>query len=129
MKKIVKKATVLTLFIGVTALICAVQASVAYVVNSGIYYRGDFIDDPVLILLPGQQGAIEKSFVRDGVDQAYRLTVTVKPIDQSNINISADLELAGDSLPVSRTLKLGQPEQARQGALELDLLVEQSLSE
>ena len=124
-----KKVTVLAVFFGVTALICAVQASVAYVVNSGIYYRGDFIDDPVLILLPGQQGAIEKSFVRDGVDQAYRLTFTVKPIDQASIHISADLELAGDSLPVSRSLKLGQPEQARQGALELDLLVEQSLSE
>ena len=51
-----KKVTVLAVFFGVTALICAVQASVAYVVNSGIYYRGDFIDDPVLILLPGQQG-------------------------------------------------------------------------
>ena len=124
-----KKVTVLALFVGVTSLICAAQANVAYVVNSGIYYQGDFIDDPALILLPGQQGAIEKSFVRDGVDHAYRLTVTVKPIDQANINISADLELAGDSLPVSRTLKLGQPEQARQGALELDLLVEQSLSE
>lgn len=124
-----KKVTVLALFVGVTALICAVQANVAYVVNSAIYYRGDFIDDPALILLPGQQSAIEKSFVRDGVDQAYRLTVTVKPIDQANIHISADLELAGDSLPVSRTLQLGQPEQARQGALELDLLVEQSLSE
>ena len=124
-----KKVTVLALFVGVTSLICAVEASAAYVVNSGIYYQGGFIDAPVLILLPGQQGAIEKSFVRDGVDYAYRLTVTVKPIDQANINISADLELAGDSLSVSRTLKLGQPEQARQGALELDLLVEQSLSE
>ena len=124
-----KKVTALALFIGVTALICAAQTNVAYVVNSGIYYQGDFIDDPALILLPGQQGAIEKSFVRDGVDQAYRLTVTVKPIDQANININADLELAGDSLSVSRTLKLGQPEQARQGARELDLLVEQSLSE
>ena len=124
-----KKVTVLAVFFGVTALICAVQANVAYVVNSAIYYQGGFIDDPVLILLPGQQGAIEKSFVRAGVDQAYRLTVTVKPIDQANIHISADLELAGDSLPVSRALKLGQPEQARQGARELDLLVEQSLSE
>lgn len=124
-----KKVTVLAVFVGVISLICAVQASVAYVVNSGIYYQGDFIDDPVLMLLPGQQGAIEKSFVRDGVDHAYRLTVTATPIDQANINISADLELAGDSLPVSRTLKLGQPEQARQGALELDLLVKPSLSE
>ena len=124
-----KKVTVLALFIGVTSLICAAQASVAYVVNSGIYYQGDFIDDPVPILLPGQQGAIEKSFARDGVDQAYRLTVTVKPIDQASINISAELELAGGSLPVSRILKLGQPGQARQGARELDLLVEQSLSE
>ena len=111
-----KKVTVLALFIGVTSLICAAQASVAYVVNSGIYYQGDFIDDPVPILLPGQQGAIEKSFARDGVDQA-------------SINISAELELAGGSLPVSRILKLGQPGQARQGARELDLLVEQSLSE
>lgn len=124
-----KKVTVLAVFVGVISLICAVQASLAYAVNSGIYYQGDFIDDPVLILLPGRQGAIEKSFVRDGVDHAYRLTVTATPIDQANINISADLELAGDSLPVSRTLKLGQPEQARQGALELDLLVKQSLSE
>ena len=124
-----REVTVLAVFVGVISLICAVQASVAYAVNSGIYYQGDFIDDPVLILLPGQQGAIEKSFVRDGVDHAYRLTVTVTPIDQANINISADLELAGDSLPVSRALKLGQPEQARQGALELDLLVKPSLSE
>lgn len=117
-----KKVTVLAFFIGVISLICPVQASVAYVVNSAIYYQGDFIDDSVLILVPGQQGAIEKSFVRDGVDHAYRLTITVKPIDQANINISADLELAGDRLPVSRTLKLGQPEQARQGARELHLL-------
>ena len=67
-----KKVTVLALFIGVTSLICPVQASVACMVNSGIYYRGDFIDDPVLILLPGQQGAIEKSFVRDGVDNELK---------------------------------------------------------
>ena len=129
MRKATVKVTVLALFIGATSLICAVQASVAYVVNSRIYYQGDFIDDPVLILLPGQQGAIEKSSARDGVDRAYRLTVTVKPIDQTNINISANLELAGDRLPVSRIVQLGQPGQARQGALELDLLVEQSLSE
>ena len=121
-----KKFTVLSFLLGFASVTSNAQAGDAYVVNSGIYYSGDFIDDPVLMLLPGQQGAVEKSFVRDGVDRAYRLAITVNPIDQVNITISASLELADDSLSVSRILKLGQPGQARKGARELDLLVEKS---
>ena len=121
-----KKFTVLSFLLGFAAVTSTAQAGDAYVVNSGIYYSGDFIDDPVLMLLPGQQGAVEKSFVRDGVDRAYRLAITVNPIDQINITISASLELAGDSLSVSRILKLGQPGQARKSVSELELLVEKS---
>ena len=96
----------------------------AYMVNAGIYYKGALIDTPTLMLLPGREGAIERSFGEDGADQAYRLAVTVNPIDEADMNIAADLELAGDSLSLSRVLKLGQPEQVKQGARELDLRVE-----
>ena len=129
-----KKLIAGTLLIGFTSAISppraedayAVEAAyvATYVVSAGIYYKGALIDTPTLMLLPGQEGAIERSFGEDGADEAYRLAVTVNPIDEADMNIAADLELAGDSLSLSRVLKLGRPEQVKQGARELDLRVE-----
>lgn len=124
-----KKLIAGTLLIGFTSVISPLRAEDAYVVNAGIYYKGALIDTPTLVLLPGQEGAIERSFGEDGADQAYRLAVTVKPIDEADINLAADLELAGDGLSLTRVLKLGQPGQIKQGARELDLLVEKSRAE
>ena len=112
------------LLAGVISVIFTAQAEDAYVVSAGIYYKGALIDTPTLMLLPGQEGAIERSFGEDRADEVYRLAVTVKPINEADMNIAADLELAGDSLSLSRVLKLGRPEQVKQGARELDLRVE-----
>lgn len=126
MKKLIAGA----LLIGFSCLISPALAGDAYVdayvVNSGIYYKGALIDTPTLLLLPGREGAIERSFGEDGADQAYRLAVTVKPIDETSINLAADLELAGDSLSLDRVLKLGQPARVKRGAREFDFLVEKS---
>ena len=128
-----KKLIAGTLLIGFTSAISPPRAEDAYVatyvVSAGIYYKGALIDTPTLVLLPGQEGAIERSFGEDGADEVYRLAVTVKPINEADMNIAADLELAGDSLSLSRVLKLGRPEQVKQGARELDLRVEKSRAE
>ena len=55
---------------------------------------------------------------------AYRLAITVHPIDDANINIVANLKLAGESLSLSMVLELGQPGQIRTGTRRLDLIVE-----
>lgn len=114
-----KKFITLALFLGFASPI--LQADDAYVVNSGIYYNETLIAKPVLTVLPGQQATIEASFAED---DAYRLAITVHPIDDANINIVANLKLAGESLSLSMVLELGQPGQIRTGTRRLDLIVE-----
>ncbi len=113
-----KKLITLALLLGFMAM---PKADDSYVVNTAIYYQNALIADPVLMVLPGQEAAIEASYTEE---DAYRLALTVTPLANKKIDIAAHLKLAGEELSFSIVLKPGQLGQIRTGPRGLGLMVE-----
>lgn len=117
-----KKLITLVVLLGLAAMARADDAhDHGYVVNAAIYHNETLIATPVLRVLPGEEAGIEASYSEQA---AYRLTLTVAPIDDTRLDIAARLKLAGEALAFSLILKPGQAGEIKIGARRLDLLVE-----
>ena len=93
----------------------------AWLVNAAIYHNQTLIATPALKVLPGKAAGIEASCSeRD----AYRLTLTVTPINDTKLNIAARLQLAGEDLTFAMRLKPGQAGAIKTGATALDLMAQ-----
>lgn len=95
----------------------------AWLVNAAIYHNQTLIATPALKVLPGKEAGIEASCSeRD----AYRLTLTVTPINDTRLDIAARLQLAGQDLTFAMRLKPGQAGAIKTGATALDLMAQKS---
>ena len=93
----------------------------AWLVNAAIYHNQTLIATPALKVLPGKEAGIEACCSeRD----AYRLTLTVTPINDTKLNIAARLQLAGEDLTFAMRLKPGQAGAIKTGATALDLMAQ-----
>lgn len=115
-----KKLITLVVLLGLAATTRA-DDDHGYVVNAAIYHNETLIATPVLRVLPGEEAGIEASYSEQA---AYRLTLTVAPVDDTRLDIAARLKLAGEALAFSLILKPGQAGEIKIGAIGLDLLVE-----
>lgn len=95
----------------------------AWLVNAAIYHNQTLIATPALKVLPGKAAGIEASCSEQ---DAYRLTLTVTPIDDTKLNIAARLQLAGEDLTFAMRLKPGQAGAIKTGATALDLMAQKS---
>ena len=93
----------------------------AWLVNAAIYHNQTLIATPALKVLPGKAAGIEASCSEQ---DAYRLTLTVTPIDDTKLNIAARLQLAGEDLTFAMRLKPGQAGAIKTGATALDLMAQ-----
>ena len=116
-----KKFITLVVLLGLAATARADDAhDHSYMVNAAIYYNETLIATPMLRVLPGEEAGIEASYSEQA---AYRLTLTVAPVDDTRLDIAARLKLAGEELAFSLILKPGQAGEIKIGARGLDLLV------
>lgn len=92
----------------------------SYVVNAAIYHHQTLIATPMLRVLPGEEAGIEASY---SAQDAYRLTLTVSPVDDTRLDIAARLKLAGEALAFTVILKPGQAAEIKIGARGLVLMV------
>ena len=95
----------------------------AWLVNAAIYHNQTLIAIPALKVLPGKEAGIEASYSEQ---EAYRLTLTVIPIDGIKLDIAARLQLAGEDMTFSMRLKPGQAGAIKTGATALDLMAQKS---
>ena len=96
----------------------------AWLVNAAIYQNQTLIATPALKALPGKEAGIEASWSEQ---DAYRLTLTVTPIDDgTKLNIAARLQLADEDLTFSMRLKPGLAGAIRTGTTALDLMAQKS---
>ena len=93
----------------------------AWLVNAAIYHNQTLIATPALKVLPGKAAGIEASCPEQ---DAYRLTLTVTPIDDTKLDIGARLQLAGEDLTFAMRLKPGQAGAIKTGATALDLMAQ-----
>ena len=93
----------------------------AWLVNAAIYHNETLIATPALKVLPGKEAGIEASYSeRD----AYRLILTVTPINDTKLNIAARLQLADEDLTFAMRLKPGQAGALKTGPTALDLMAQ-----
>ena len=119
-----KTLSTLVLLPGLAATARADTAHDAYLVNAAIYHNDTLIATPALKVLPGKEAGIEASWSEQ---DAYRLTLTVTPIDDgAKLDIAARLQLAGEDLTFSMRLKPGQAGAIRIGPTALDLMAQKS---
>ena len=95
----------------------------AYLVNAAIYHNETLIATPALKVLPGKEAGIEASCCEG---DAYRLTLTVTPINDTKLNIAARLQLAGEDLTFAMRQKPGQAGTLKTGPMALDLMAQKS---
>ena len=93
----------------------------AWLVNAAIYHNQTLIATPALKVLPGKAAGIEASCCEQ---DAYRLTLTVTPINGTKLDIAARLQLAGEDLTFAMRLKPGQAGAIKTGATALDLMAQ-----
>ena len=94
----------------------------AWLVNAAIYHNDTLIATPALKVLPGKEAGIEASCSEQ---EAYRLTLTVTPIDDgTKLNIAARLQLAGEDLTFAMRQKPGQAGTLKTGPMALDLMAQ-----
>ena len=93
----------------------------AWLVNAAIYHNQTLIATPALKVLPGKEAGIEASCSEQ---DAYRLTLTVTPINDTKLGIAARLQLAGEDLAFAMRLKPWQAGAIKTGATALDLMAQ-----
>ena len=93
----------------------------AWLVNAAIYHNQTLIATPALKVLPGKEAGIEASYSER---HAYRLTLTVTPINDTKLNIAARLQLADEDLTFAMRQKPGQAGAIKTGATALDLMAQ-----
>ena len=116
-----KTLIMLALLPGLAATARADTAHDAWLVNAAIYHNQTLIATPALKVLPGKEAGIEASCPEQ---DAYRLTLTVTPIDDTKLDIGARLQLAGEDLTFAMRLKPGQAGAIKTGATALDLMAQ-----
>ena len=117
-----KTLSTLVLLFGLAATARADTAhDAAWLVNAAIYHNQTLIATPALKVLPGKEAGIEASCCEG---DAYRLTLTVTPINDIKLNIAARLQLAGADLTFAMRLKPGQAGAIKTGATALDLMAQ-----
>lgn len=120
-----KTLSTLVLLLGLAATARADTAhDAAWLVNAAIYHNETLIATPALKVLPGKEAGIEASWSEQ---EAYRLTLTVTPIDDgTKLDIAARLKLADEELTFTMRLKPGQAGAIKIGATALDLMAQKS---
>lgn len=116
-----KTLIMLALLPGLAATARADTAHDAWLVTAAIYHNQTLIATPALKVLPGKEAGIEASCREQ---DAYRLTLTVTPINDTKLNIAARLQLAGADLTFAMRLKPGQAGAIKTGATALDLMAQ-----
>ena len=111
-----KKLIPLTFLLAFSAI---AQASDVYVIDAAIYKDNHLIAAPTLTVYANQQASIE-------VDNLYRLTMTVTPIDDTKLSLTADLKVAGERMSPCLVVESGQPANVKIGDLALHVIVNKS---
>lgn len=106
---------------GLAATARAATAHDAWLVAAAICHNQTLIATPALKVPPGKEAGIEASCREQ---DAYRLTLTVTPINDTKLNIAARLQLAGADLTFAMRLKPGQAGAIKTGATALDLMAQ-----